>query len=271
MSIRNMGKTGALALLSLALIPNLAQAVQVVPVPEQSRQWHVPPHVQFDELMHEVFWDITILGALLAAVAAYFLFAYRRKSPDQVGKLQKLSPQAALGWMIIPVALFLADDIFLFAKGWELHKQYREVPKGAYEIKVTGAMWSWTYTYPNEVEAYGELRVPANTPILLRMSSEDVIHSHFIHQYRVTEDLMPGRVTYMWFMPDEIGEFVVTCREYCGPGHSGMYGKVIVMAKDDFDSWLSSEAAAITAPTSVASAQITHVATHTEIQASGRN
>ena len=270
MSIRTIGKAGILALLSLLLIPCRAGAVQVVPVPEQSRQWHVPPHIQFDELLHEVFWDITILGGLMAVVAAYFLFAYRRRSPDQVGTLQKLSPQAALGWMIIPVALFLADDIFLFAKGWELHKQYREVPKGAYEIKVTGAMWSWTYTYPNEAETYGELRVPANTPILLRMSSDDVIHSHFIHQYRVTEDLMPGRVTYMWFMPDEIGEFVVTCREYCGSGHSSMFGKVIVMARDDFDSWLSSESAAISAPTTVASAQLTHFTLNTETKGNGR-
>ncbi|MDT8375943.1 MAG: cytochrome c oxidase subunit II [Mariprofundaceae bacterium] len=255
MSIQARTGSMALMLLSLPLIPRPAQAVQVVPVPGQSRQWDVPPHVHFDELLHEVFWDITIIGVLMAVVAAYFLFAYRRRFPDEVGRLQKLSPQAALGWMIIPVALFMADDIYLFAKGWELHKQYREVPENAYEIRVTGAMWSWTYTYPNEVETYGELKVPAETPILLRMSSEDVVHSHFIQQYRVTEDLMPGRVTYMWFMPDKVGEYVVTCREYCGAGHSSMYGKVIVMAREEFNAWLESEAAAISASATVASAQ----------------
>ena len=248
-------KQGISALiLPLLCLPATAEAVQVVPVPEQTRQWQHLPHEQFDELLHEVFWDITIIGVLLAAVAAYFLFAYRRRSPEETGSLQRLSPQAAMGWLIIPVALFLADDIFLFAKGWELHKQYREVPKGAYEIKVTGAMWSWTYTYPNEVETYGELKVPVDTPILLRMSSDDVVHSHFIQQYRLTEDLMPGRVTYMWFMPDRIGEYVVTCREYCGPGHSSMYGKVIVMAGDEFNNWLESESAAAATPTTVVSA-----------------
>lgn len=240
---------------SLLFMPTSGSAVQVVPVPEQSRQWDIPPHVHFDELLHEVFWDITIIGVLLALVAAYFLFAYRRKSPEETGKLPRLSPQAAMGWLIIPVALFMADDIFLFAKGWELHKQYREVPRGAYEIKVTGSMWSWTYTYPNEVEAYGELRVPVGTPILLRMSSEDVVHSHFIQKYRVTEDLMPGRVTYMWFLPDEVGEYVVTCREYCGPGHSSMYGKVMVLPREKFDAWLESEAAAIPVPTAMAAAR----------------
>ena len=249
----HLARAGA-AIFSLLFTTFPAHAVQVVPVPEQSRQWSVPPHVQFDELLHEVFWDITIIGVLLAAMAAYFLFVYRRRSPDEVGRLQKLSPQAAMGWLIIPVALFMADDIFLFAKGWELHKQYREVPKGAYEIKVTGAMWSWTYTYPNEVETYGELKVPIGTPILLRMTSEDVVHSHFIQHFRLTEDLMPGRVTYMWFLPDKVGEYVVTCREYCGPGHSMMYGKVVVMAKSEFDAWLESEAAAIAAPAALASA-----------------
>lgn len=240
MSLKTMAGSG-MSMLLLLSAPSPARAVQIVPVPEQSRQWDLPPHVHFDMLLHEVLWDIAIIGLLLALLAICFLFAYRRRSPDEVGRLQKLSPQAALGWLVIPVALFLADDIFLFAKGWELHKQYREVPKNAYEIRVTGAMWSWTYTYPNEVETYGELRVPVGTPILLRMSSEDVVHSHFIQQYRVTEDLMPGRVTYMWFLPDEIGEYVVTCREYCGPGHSMMYGKVMVMAGEDFNAWLVAE------------------------------
>jgi len=52
-------------------------------------------------------------------------------------------------------------------------------------------------------------------------------------------------VTYQWFMPDLPGESVVTCREYCGAGHSNMYGTVVAMPQSDWDSWMASEVAAI--------------------------
>jgi cytochrome c oxidase subunit 2 len=171
------------------------------------------------------------------------MFAYRRKSVDQVGKQPKLSTQAMLGWLIIPSALFLADDIFLFAKAWDLHDNYRKVPANAYEIKVTGSLWSWTYEYPNGVTSSNELVVPVGGPVLLRMTSTDVIHSHYMNRYRVTEDVVPGRVTYQWFLPDEVGESVVTCREYCGMLHSGMYGKIKVVDKQEFDTWMNERVA----------------------------
>jgi len=253
MSIKPLLKRGIGALITLPLIPSLAQAVQLSPVPPSTRTYAHPPHINAAELLHEVLWEITIIGIVMSVIMVYFLIAYRRKSPGEVGKPTILSPQATLGWLIIPVGLFLADDIYLFARGIELHNQYRQVPTDAYEIKVSGMMWSWSYAYPGGVESYGELRVPVNTPILLRMSSYDLIHSHFLHKYRVTEDLMPGRVTYQWFLPDEIGESVVTCREYCGIGHSNMYGKVIVMAKSEFDGWLASEAGKVSSAEEAAS------------------
>lgn len=55
---------------------------------------------------------------------------------------------------------------------------------------------------------------------------------------------MPGRVTWQWFMPDKLGESVITCREYCGENHSAMYGKAIVMTQADFDAWMVSEGGA---------------------------
>lgn len=229
------------AVVLITLVPT-ALARGETPVRAQRREYGMTPHEHYDKVLHEVYWDITIIGIVFAAIAVYFLIAYRRRAPGEAGRLPKLSPQAAIGWLIIPTFLFMADDFYLFAKGWELHNQYREVPKDAYEVKVTGQIWSWTYTYPNGTEAYNELRVPEGRAVLLRMTSRDVIHSHYMPHFRVTEDLMPGRVTYQWFMPDKVGEYVVTCREYCGTGHSGMYGKVIVMPRNEFETWLASVA-----------------------------
>ena len=50
---------------------------------------------------------------------------------------------------------------------------------------------------------------------------------------------MPGRVTYLWFYPDKVGEHVFTCAEFCGVEHSKMYGMVKVVSKENFEKWSS--------------------------------
>lgn len=233
-----------LGLAASAVPPLLPATVLAEEVPTRAREFSMTPQDHFDAVLHEIFVDLTIIGVVFAAILLFFLIIYKRKSPDQVGQQPKLSTQAMLGWLIIPSALFLADDLFMFAKAWDLHDNYRKVPQDAYEIKVTGQMWSWNYEYPNGVSSTNELIVPQGKPVLLRMTSTDVVHSHYLNAYRVTEDLMPGRVTYQWFMPDKLGESVVTCREYCGMLHSGMYGKVKVVTPAEFDTWLAQQPAA---------------------------
>ncbi len=225
------------ALLALPLVPGLAHAFQMqIAHRDNYEGW--TPHAHWDAMWSEVMWDIIIIGVVYFAVALYFLFRYKRTGHGQIGESPKLSSQAVIGWVVIPCMLFLGDDLFLFAKGYDLHNHMREVPANAWTVKVTGSMWNWNYDYGNGVDVDGELRVPVGKPVVLRMTSDDVVHSHYMNRYRVTEDVMPGRVTWQWFMPDKLGESVITCREYCGANHSKMYGKVIVMTQADYDAWM---------------------------------
>ncbi len=206
----------------------------------------IPDNVAgWDSLWHEIMVDITIIGVIFAVVTIWFMWRYRRRDPDQEGAMPKLSTAQAVGWAVIPVFIFMADDFYLAAKGWQLWNDYRDVPDERLEIRMESAMWTWDYTYPNGVRTFNELRVPVGTPVLLRMTSRDTIHSHWIPDYRVKEDSMPGRITYIWFMPREPGEHVVTCAEYCGHLHSRMKGKLIVMPEAEFDAWYRSEGAKI--------------------------
>ena len=192
-------------------------------------------------LFNEMLVDITVIGVIFAAVTIYFLIRYRRRHSGQEGNPPKLSVAAAVGWALIPAFIFMADDLYLAAEGWTLYNDYRTVPENAYEIKLEGAMWSWNFKYPEGVETINELRVPAGTPILVRMTSRDVVHSFFLPDFKVKEDLMPGRVTYLWFYPKEPGEHLITCAEYCGVIHSSMMGTVIAMPQDEFNKWIEAE------------------------------
>ncbi len=222
------------ALAGTMLLPGGAAAAKEPP-PDPARGW--------DHLWNEMLLDITIIGVAFAAMTIYFMIRYRRRSPEQEGDPPQLSRLAVVGWAIIPAFVFMADDFFLAAKSWELWQDYRSVPTDRLEVRLESVMWSWNYTYPNGVKTYNELRVPAGKPVMLRMTSKDVVHSHFIPDFRVKEDSMPGRITYLWFHPKEPGEHVVTCAEYCGLLHSRMAGKVIVMPPDEFQKWYQREAA----------------------------
>ena len=106
------------------------------------------------------------------------------------------------------------------------------------EIKVTGPKWFWSYNYAEGATGVGELTVPVNQPIKLLMSSKDVIHSFFVPAFRIKMDVLPNRYTITWFEATMTGEFEIYCTEFCGKGHSEMWGTVKVLPKDEFAKWL---------------------------------
>ncbi|MDX8390117.1 MAG: hypothetical protein R8M38_06470 [Mariprofundaceae bacterium] len=240
MKIKSLINRGVAALLTMPLLVTSAFAFQANPARRENFNG-LTPHAHWDELWHEVMLDITIIGVLFGLLCVWLLVGFLRKGADDIGESPKISAQAKIGWAVLPMVLFLVDDLFLFVQGFDLHNHYREVPVEAAEVKLTGAMWSWTYEYENGVETYDELVVPVGLPVVMRMTSDDVLHSHYMNQFRVTEDLMPGRVTWQWFMPDAVGESVITCREYCGENHSRMHGKVRVLSQTDWDAFMANE------------------------------
>ncbi|MBI5235133.1 MAG: cytochrome c oxidase subunit II [Deltaproteobacteria bacterium] len=203
------------------------------------------PAANWQHLWDEMLLDITIIGVVFALIIIYLLIRYRRTQPDQEGNPPVLSLAAQHAWVLIPVFLFMADDLFLAARGWNLWNDYRSVPAGSYEVELKAQMWSFNFKHPNGVEESGTLHVEAGKPVVVRMTSADVVHSMFIPDFKVKEDSMPGRVTYLWFYPEKSGEHVITCAEYCGMMHSGMHGKVIAMPKDQFQAWADAEKAKI--------------------------
>jgi cytochrome c oxidase subunit 2 len=73
----------------------------------------------------------------------------------------------------------------------------------------------------------------------LTMGSEDVIHSFYIPAFRVKADVVPGRLTTLWFEATRPGRYRLFCAEYCGAQHSGMIGWVEAMEPAAFQAWLA--------------------------------
>lgn len=222
------------------LVAGVAGGAAVVAGEAAQAAGPVDPATGWDHLWNETLLDITIIGVVFGVAALYMLFRYRAKSPDDVGRLPKLTRAQAAAWALVPAAIFMADDFFLSAKGWTLWNVYRRVPEDALEVKVTGYQWYWEFDYGNGVVT-DSLKVPVGRPVVLRMTAEDVIHSFFMPNYRVKEDVMPGRVTYIWFLPTEPINTVSLCTEFCGTNHSGMVTAVEAVPAGEFEAWLAGE------------------------------
>jgi cytochrome c oxidase subunit 2 len=187
--------------------------------------------VQFFLFLTMAIWFVLCNGALV-----FFMFRYKRKGHDDKTAPIKGDHILEILWTMIPTVM--CGIIFFF--GINVWTEMRSIPEDdeAYVIEVTGQKWSWSFRYPDGHTEGTDMYVPQGRKVKLRMSSQDVIHSFFIPEFRVKEDVVPGFFTYIWFNADKAGTYNIFCTEYCGEDHSAMLGKVHVL---DPETWLRYE------------------------------
>ncbi len=177
--------------------------------------------------------SVIILAGITIAII-YFAWKYRRRTDDDVTPVITHNSKLEITWSVIPLILVL----ILFGWSFSTYTTLTTAPDDAYEVRVVAKSWLWEFHYDNGSVSVNELHVPVNKPIKLVMSSDDVIHSFYVPDYRVKMDVLPNRYTSVWFEVLETGESIVFCTEYCGTQHSNMDAKVIVHTQEDFEEWL---------------------------------
>lgn len=211
---------------SLIVMPSMALAEKV---PDPARSW--------DNHFDLYLWIVLALWLLVTVLLIYFSLRYRRKKGQADGAYIEGNTLLEIVWTIVPLVIVL----LLGVQTWAVYKEYRAVPKDAYEVNIEGFMWGWNVTYPEGLKTTNELRVPVGQPVKVNLTSKDVLHAFFIPDYRVQEEAIPGRTTYFWFRPTRPAETRAYCTEFCGNGHSLMLAKVIAMEKDDFAAWIKKQ------------------------------
>jgi cytochrome c oxidase subunit 2 len=94
----------------------------------------------------------------------------------------------------------------------------------------------------DDIQTLNDLHVVVNKPVIIYLSSKDVIHSLKIIAMRVCQDAIPGLRIPVWFRPTQIGRYQINCAQLCGPGHAAMTGGyVTVESQADFDKWIASK------------------------------
>jgi cytochrome c oxidase subunit 2 len=145
--------------------------------------------------------------------------------------------------------------------------------KDATVIQVVAQQYAWNARYPGQDGEFGkqdmrfvsttnvfgvdpndplgkddfvtlnDIHVPVNKPVIIYVSSKDVIHSLKIIAMRVCQDAIPGLRIPVWFTPTQVGRYQINCAQLCGPGHSAMTGGyVTVDTPEDYQKWVQSHA-----------------------------
>ena len=204
-------------------------------LPEQaSKQAHL-----VDDL-YGVVMIISIVGFVgLMSAMTFFVVRYHRSNNDKSAYIPH-NILAETIWTVIPTIIFLGIGV------WGLVAYYKmnEIPDDAYKIQVTAKQWMWEFTYDKdgkEASATEMMYIPIDTPILLDMTSVDVLHSFYVPSFRVKRDVVPGMRSKISFTATKLGDFKLFCAEFCGTSHSRMRGTVRVVSKERFNKWLNFE------------------------------
>ena len=105
-------------------------------------------------------------------------------------------------------------------------------------VNVNGIQYAWIFTYPETGIVSGELHVPIDQPVTLNMTGTDVLHAFWLPEFRIKQDVIPGRESQLTFTPTKVGQYPVICAELCGAYHGGMKTTLTVHTTEDYQQWL---------------------------------
>jgi cytochrome c oxidase subunit 2 len=186
---------------------------------------------------------IAFLFALIMVPLVYSVLVFRRKKGDTTDAEHIVgNDKLEVTWTVLPLVIV---TVFAYLGAYTLGETRIPDPN-ALEIGVTAHQWDWSFDYPQGFTT-NELHLPINRQVVLKMQSLDVIHSFWVPEFRIKQDVVPGRITDYRITPILLGQYTVRCAELCGASHSYMERPVIVTSEADYEAWVQQQATAAAA------------------------
>lgn len=185
-----------------------------------------------DNTYNFIFWFSVAFTVVITALTLYFVVKYRRRpgvKSEPTGHFNRLE----IFWTVTPT-IFIG---ILFHVGFSSWIKNATAAEGATEIRVRGKKWVWEFEYPTGDRVPSELVLEKGRAYKMIISSEDVLHSFFIPEFRLKRDAVPGQYSFIAFTPTVTGAAHVFCAEYCGTNHSGMGATVKVLEPNEYQEW----------------------------------
>jgi cytochrome c oxidase subunit 2 len=203
---------------------------------------------------------VTVVTVIYIIVIATLLFVLRRASTRPVAldhdsaaderELDRRMTRWVAGAVAATVLILIA---FVFVDVSTARTLSRVGGLKPLRIDVVGHQWWWEVKYPdpdphNVTETANEIHVPVGRPVLIKMTSGDVIHSFWAPNIDGKKDLIPGHETITWFRADTAGVYRGQCAEFCGHQHAKMAFFIVAEPRTQFETWLESQRNVATTP-----------------------
>ncbi len=223
-----------------------------------------------DRIMVLIHWLMLMLFAGWSAFFLFVLVRFRRGANPNAsyrGAKGAFSKYLEGGVALAEIALLIGWAIPVWAS------RVNDVPSDphAVVVRVVGEQYAWNVHYPgpdgrfgradislvapdnplgldrsdpeakDDITTVNQLNVPLGRPVLVHLSSKDVIHSFGVYELRVKQDAIPGMEFPVWFTPTRAGEYEITCSQLCGLGHFRMRGLVTVQSEPEFEAWIDEQ------------------------------
>jgi cytochrome c oxidase subunit 2 len=222
-------------------------------------------------------WVHWLMLILFVVWGAYFLYVLRRfnarNNPraSYHGTHSHISTYAEAGVAIIEVVLLVGFSIPIWYK-WAQKPDSRK--KAPLELRVVAEQFAWNIHYPgkdgifgrtdvkfvtpenplgfdpsdphgkDDISSLNQLHLEKDRPVIIHISSKDVIHSFKLPVMRSEQDAIPGMDIPIHFTPimsnDDGTKWEIACAQLCGLGHYRMRGQMFVHSTAEFDKWMAS-------------------------------
>jgi cytochrome c oxidase subunit 2 len=226
-----------------------------------------------DLLMRLVHGLMLVLFAGWAIYFVYVLWRFRKRRQPRASYAGAKGTWAAG----VEVGVIVAEGVLLVGFAlpiWSSVTSAGPIEPNAVVVRVVAEQFVWNVHYPgadgefgrtaldlitptnplgldraspagkDDVVLLSEMHLPVGRPVVVHLSSKDVIHSFGVHAFRVKQDAIPGTRSMVRFTPASTGEFEIACSQLCGVGHHRMRGVITVESEDAFRAFLAKEAAA---------------------------
>ena len=225
---------------------------------------------------HQFTVTFIVCGILFAAAQialAYFVWRYRSRRKRARVVPSRGNMKLEISWTAAAAVIFIG----LAMMGYRIWARVYFIgpAPGALQVEVWGEQFQWYFRYPGPDGKFGPihrnlmndsagnylgldrrhdpasrddiitttLAVPVSRPVELILRSKDVIHSFFVRELRLKQDLVPGMEIPIHFTASRIGRYPIMCTQLCGLGHYKMHASLVVMTRQNFENWLHKAAA----------------------------
>lgn len=187
-----------------------------------------------------VLWLSIPIYSLVMAALIYALFFFRAKGSDGEGEKFDRSKGRWVESLWIVASFVLTLGLAAFGSV-ELKRLHETQKTAEIEVNVNASQFSWEFFYPIQQQYSARLVLPVGKKARLIFKSADVIHSFWVPQFRLKQDVVPGKVTQMVITPTVKGSYELRCAELCGTDHTVMTAWVDVVDEEEFNDRLKGE------------------------------